>query len=270
MRLALDQAHNAWLVGEVPVGAVIVRETANGRQVIATGYNRPITDHDPTAHAEIVALRHAAHAARQLPAARMRALRDARAVRDVRDGADARALQARGVRRAPIRRPAPPARWSTCSASRRSTTTPRSSAACSPTECGEVLRDVLRRAARAVPAAPRRADGAGRGRPAMRRRRRFPPANRSRSTPIPVPGHERRALDAAAVLARRRAALGRAAAPRRQAPRSRSASTVEIDEAARRQGAALRRRRRDPAGRDPPRRRRARRRSRSPAAAATA
>ena len=60
MRLALDQAHNAWLVGEVPVGAVIVRDTPNGRQVLATGYNRPITDHDPTAHAEIVALRHAA------------------------------------------------------------------------------------------------------------------------------------------------------------------------------------------------------------------
>ncbi|CAM3665012.1 tRNA adenosine(34) deaminase TadA [Roseateles saccharophilus] len=56
MRQALDQAHNAWLVGEVPVGAVITR----GGQVIATGYNRPITTHDPTAHAEIVALRHAA------------------------------------------------------------------------------------------------------------------------------------------------------------------------------------------------------------------
>jgi tRNA(adenine34) deaminase len=56
MRLALDQAHNAWLVGEVPVGAVILR----GEQVIATGYNRPITTHDPTAHAEIVAVRHAA------------------------------------------------------------------------------------------------------------------------------------------------------------------------------------------------------------------
>ena len=60
MRLALDQAQNAWLVGEVPVGAVVFRATAEGRQVIATGYNRPITDHDPTAHAEIVALRHAA------------------------------------------------------------------------------------------------------------------------------------------------------------------------------------------------------------------
>ncbi len=56
MRLALDQAHNALLVGEVPVGAVILRDG----QIIATGYNRPITTHDPTAHAEIVALRHAA------------------------------------------------------------------------------------------------------------------------------------------------------------------------------------------------------------------
>jgi tRNA(adenine34) deaminase len=56
MRIALDQAQNAWLVGEVPVGAVIMRDG----QVIATGYNRPITTSDPTAHAEIVALRHAA------------------------------------------------------------------------------------------------------------------------------------------------------------------------------------------------------------------
>jgi tRNA(adenine34) deaminase len=60
MRLALDQAHNALLVGEVPVGAVIVRDAPGGRQVVATGYNRPVTEHDPTAHAEIVALRHAA------------------------------------------------------------------------------------------------------------------------------------------------------------------------------------------------------------------
>ena len=60
MRVAIDQARNAWLVGEVPVGAVVVRHTDNGPLVIATGYNRPITEHDPTAHAEIVALRHAA------------------------------------------------------------------------------------------------------------------------------------------------------------------------------------------------------------------
>src|SRR5689334_24771370 len=56
MRLALDQALNAQLAGEVPVGAVILR----GGQVVATGYNRPITTNDPTAHAEIVALSHAA------------------------------------------------------------------------------------------------------------------------------------------------------------------------------------------------------------------
>jgi tRNA(adenine34) deaminase len=62
MRIALDQAHNARLAGEVPVGAVIVRPHGEGGavEVVATGYNRPITTHDPTAHAEIVALRHAA------------------------------------------------------------------------------------------------------------------------------------------------------------------------------------------------------------------
>ena len=56
MRLAIDQAHNAATVGEVPVGAVIVREG----KVIATGYNHPIGGHDPTAHAEVHALRAAA------------------------------------------------------------------------------------------------------------------------------------------------------------------------------------------------------------------
>jgi tRNA(adenine34) deaminase len=60
MRMALDQAHNAWLVGEVPVGVVIARRAEAGLQIVATGYNRPVTTHDPTAHAEIVALRHAA------------------------------------------------------------------------------------------------------------------------------------------------------------------------------------------------------------------
>jgi tRNA(adenine34) deaminase len=64
MKLALDQALNAELAGEVPVGAVIVQrlgpEAPGGLRVVATGYNRPVTTHDPTAHAEIVALRHAA------------------------------------------------------------------------------------------------------------------------------------------------------------------------------------------------------------------
>ncbi len=61
MRLALDQALNAQLAGEVPVGAVIMRRDATGLHVVATGYNRPITTHDPTAHAEVIALRQAAH-----------------------------------------------------------------------------------------------------------------------------------------------------------------------------------------------------------------
>ncbi len=60
MRLALDQALNAQLVGEVPVGAVITHMADGVPQIIATGYNRPITTNDPTAHAEIVAVRHAA------------------------------------------------------------------------------------------------------------------------------------------------------------------------------------------------------------------
>ncbi len=60
MRLALDQALNAQLAGEVPVGAVILHRDDHGVHVVATGYNRPITTHDPTAHAEIVALRQAA------------------------------------------------------------------------------------------------------------------------------------------------------------------------------------------------------------------
>jgi tRNA(adenine34) deaminase len=60
MRAALDQAHSAWQADEVPVGAVIVREVDGVRRIVATGYNRPVSAHDPTAHAEIVALRQAA------------------------------------------------------------------------------------------------------------------------------------------------------------------------------------------------------------------
>jgi len=58
MQLALVQAREAAAEGEVPVGAVVVRRG----QVIATGRNAPIDGHDPTAHAEIVALRAAAQA----------------------------------------------------------------------------------------------------------------------------------------------------------------------------------------------------------------
>ncbi len=56
MRLALDLAVRAEAAGEVPVGAVIVR----GDQVVGEGYNQPITLRDPTAHAEMLALRAAA------------------------------------------------------------------------------------------------------------------------------------------------------------------------------------------------------------------
>ncbi|HKT95714.1 MAG TPA: tRNA adenosine(34) deaminase TadA [Paraburkholderia sp.] len=53
MRLALAAAEAARAAGEVPVGAVLVR----GDEVIATGFNHPIGTHDPSAHAEMAALR---------------------------------------------------------------------------------------------------------------------------------------------------------------------------------------------------------------------
>ncbi len=56
MRYALDLAARAEAEGEVPVGAVLVLDD----QVVGEGWNRPIATHDPTAHAEIQALRVAA------------------------------------------------------------------------------------------------------------------------------------------------------------------------------------------------------------------
>lgn len=56
MRAALEQAQLAWEAGEVPVGAVVVKDG----EIVGRGYNCPISSHDPTAHAEIVALRDAA------------------------------------------------------------------------------------------------------------------------------------------------------------------------------------------------------------------
>ena len=52
MRVALERARGAAGSGEVPVGAVLVR----GEQIIATASNAPIATHDPTAHAEVLAL----------------------------------------------------------------------------------------------------------------------------------------------------------------------------------------------------------------------
>jgi tRNA(adenine34) deaminase len=58
MRLALDEASAAAAAGEVPVGAVVTRDGA----VLGAGRNRMRADHDPTAHAEVVAMRAAARA----------------------------------------------------------------------------------------------------------------------------------------------------------------------------------------------------------------
>jgi len=58
MRRALELAAHAEAEGEVPVGAVIVRDDS----VIAEGWNQPVMSHDPTAHAEVMALRAAGEA----------------------------------------------------------------------------------------------------------------------------------------------------------------------------------------------------------------
>jgi len=58
MQLALEQAHEAAALGEVPIGAVV----AAGEQVVAAAGNRRETDRDPAAHAEFLAIEAAAHA----------------------------------------------------------------------------------------------------------------------------------------------------------------------------------------------------------------
>ena len=56
MRQALEQARLAGAADEVPVGAIVVRDG----DIVGRGFNRPVGGHDPTAHAEIAALRAAA------------------------------------------------------------------------------------------------------------------------------------------------------------------------------------------------------------------
>ena len=60
MRLALARARDAAAAGEVPVGAVLVRRLAQHIEVLGAAHNQPITTHDPSAHAEMLALRQAA------------------------------------------------------------------------------------------------------------------------------------------------------------------------------------------------------------------
>lgn len=53
MQLALQCADQAWQAGEVPVGAIVVKDN----QLISRGYNQTIIQHDPSAHAEVLAIR---------------------------------------------------------------------------------------------------------------------------------------------------------------------------------------------------------------------
>lgn len=57
MQLAIEQAKRALLLDEVPIGCVILHDPTG--RVIGEGYNRRETDHDPTAHAEMIAIRQA-------------------------------------------------------------------------------------------------------------------------------------------------------------------------------------------------------------------
>ena len=86
MRHALTLAKRARDEREVPVGAVLV----HNNRVIGEGWNRPIgLSHDPTAHAEIMALRQGGLGAAKLPPVRCHPVRHSGTVRDVRgrDGA---------------------------------------------------------------------------------------------------------------------------------------------------------------------------------------
>jgi tRNA(adenine34) deaminase len=60
MREAIGLARQAQSIGEIPIGCVVVYEPTG--QIVGNGYNRRESDHDPTAHAEILALRQAGHA----------------------------------------------------------------------------------------------------------------------------------------------------------------------------------------------------------------
>ncbi|HWN42919.1 MAG TPA: tRNA adenosine(34) deaminase TadA [Thermoanaerobaculia bacterium] len=60
MQEALAEARRAAEIGEVPIGAIIVREGESGEEIVGRGHNRREIDRDPLAHAEILAIRQAA------------------------------------------------------------------------------------------------------------------------------------------------------------------------------------------------------------------
>ncbi len=113
MRLAIGLARRAMAAGEVPVGALIVSRDL----VIGEGWNTPVATRDPTAHAEIVALRGAQHRHRRAITGWMQR-RYTRPWSPVRCGMGAlmtaRWRRTRRVRRSGIRRRAPVAACSTC------------------------------------------------------------------------------------------------------------------------------------------------------------
>ncbi len=80
MARAIELAHEAERAGEVPVGAVVVKDGV----IVGEGWNRPISTNDPTAHAEIIAMRAAAQKPFYLSTVGYDAVRYARALRDVR------------------------------------------------------------------------------------------------------------------------------------------------------------------------------------------
>ena len=141
--------------GEVPVGAVVVKDG----EIIGRGYNRPISSADPTAHAEVVALREAALALGnyRLSGCELYVTLEPCAMCV---GAMVHARLARIVYGARDPKTGACGSLVDLTDARQRTTTGASRAECSPTECGALLRALLRRAALAAPRA-RRFDGRG-------------------------------------------------------------------------------------------------------------
>ena len=126
---------------DVPVGAVVFDPTASE---LATGRNERELTGDPTAHAEVLALRRAAAAPRRVAAGRLHPGGDPGAVHDVRGRAGAGPGRRRSSSAPGNRRPAPSGRSGTSYATAASTTGPRSTAGCSPPSAPTLLRAFFR------------------------------------------------------------------------------------------------------------------------------
>ena len=142
MQRALALARRAHELNEVPVGALVVL----GGRVIGEGWNNPIAAHDPTAHAEIVALRSGGHPRGKLPARSGDAVCDVGAVRHVHRRRHQCPGGAGGVRRLGSRRRAPAAACSICRANRGLTHRLDVFGGVCAEECGALLRQLLRSA----------------------------------------------------------------------------------------------------------------------------